>query len=94
MFKSAIVRSSKRLTRCSGSQGITKRYAHAPAAFDWEDPLNSASLFTEEELSIQDTARSYCQERMLPRVLGRHLHALTRLLAHFQYRRRLSKREL
>ena len=49
---------------------ITKRYAHAPVAFNWEDPLNSASLFTEEEQAIQETANSYCQERMLPRVLG------------------------
>ena len=49
---------------------ITKRYAHAPVALNWEDPLDSASLFTEEELAIQETARSYCQERMLPRVLG------------------------
>ena len=49
---------------------ITKRYAHAPVAFNWEDPLDSASLFTEEELAIQETAHSYCQERILPRVLG------------------------
>ena len=49
---------------------ITKRYAHAPVALNWEDPLDSASLFTEEEVAIQETANSYCQERMLPRVLG------------------------
>lgn len=49
---------------------IIKRYAHAPVALNWEDPLDSASLFTEEELAIQETANSYCQERMLPRVLG------------------------
>lgn len=49
---------------------VTKRYVHAPVAFNWEDPLDSASLFTEEEFAIQETANSYCQERMLPRVLG------------------------
>ncbi|PVH70618.1 glutaryl-CoA dehydrogenase-like protein [Cadophora sp. DSE1049] len=38
-------------------------------AFDWEDPLSSKSLFTEEELDIQATARAYCQEKLLPRVL-------------------------
>ncbi|KAL2057651.1 hypothetical protein ABVK25_002035 [Lepraria finkii] len=48
---------------------VTKRYVHAPVAFNWEDPLDSASLFTEEESAIQETANSYCQERMLPRVL-------------------------
>lgn len=70
MFKNALSRSSTRLSYCSSSQAIGRRYAHTPVAFDWEDPLNSASLFTEEELAIQETAKSYCQERMLPRVLG------------------------
>lgn len=70
MFKNALLRSSRRLPCCSSSQVFGRRYAHAPAAFNWEDPLNSASLFTEEELAIQETAKSYCQERMLPRVLG------------------------
>ncbi len=43
---------------------------HAPVAFDWTDPLNAKNLFTDEELAISETAESYCQERMLPRVLG------------------------
>lgn len=47
-----------------------KRYVHAPVTLNWEDPLDAASLFTEEELAIQETASTYCQERMLPRVLG------------------------
>lgn len=41
-----------------------------PVAFDWKDPLNASNLFTEEEIAIAETAESYCQERMLPRVLG------------------------
>ena len=53
-----------------GATTVTRRYAHAPAAFNWEDPLGASNLFTEEELAIQETAKSYCQERMLPRVLG------------------------
>jgi glutaryl-CoA dehydrogenase len=45
--------------------------AHAtPQPFNWEDPLGSQSLLTDEELAIAETAESYCQERMLPRVLG------------------------
>ncbi|KAJ7594926.1 acyl-CoA dehydrogenase domain-containing protein [Mycena floridula] len=39
------------------------------AKFNWEDPLNLERLLTEEEISIRDTAREYCQERLLPRVL-------------------------
>lgn len=41
------------------------------ASFDWEDPVSSKSLLTSEELDIQETARAYCQERLLPRVLGK-----------------------
>ncbi|KAL1998666.1 hypothetical protein VTN02DRAFT_5770 [Thermoascus thermophilus] len=44
------------------------RYASSKT-FNWEDPLAAAELYTEEELAIQDTARQYCQERLLPRVL-------------------------
>ncbi|KAK2757926.1 hypothetical protein FQN54_004332 [Arachnomyces sp. PD_36] len=50
--------------RCASSQ------SPAPMAkFNWEDPLNAENLYTEEELAIQDTARQYCQERLMPRVL-------------------------
>lgn len=70
MFKSI----ARQTTRQFGSQGpaafAARRYAHAPAKFDWKDPLGSSNLFTEEELAIAETAESYCQERMLPRVLG------------------------
>ena len=60
----------KQLLNTARTPTITKRYAHAPVAFNWEDPLDCASLFTQDELAIQETAHSYCQERMLPRVLG------------------------
>jgi glutaryl-CoA dehydrogenase len=46
-----------------------------PVSFDWTDPLNAKSLFTEEELAISETAEAYCQERMLPRVLGMYMTA-------------------
>ncbi|KAI1613721.1 putative glutaryl-CoA dehydrogenase [Exophiala viscosa] len=40
-----------------------------PCPFQWEDPLNLNNFLTEEEQAIQETARSYCQERLQPRVL-------------------------
>ncbi|KAI9683823.1 MAG: hypothetical protein M1829_004157 [Trizodia sp. TS-e1964] len=45
------------------------RYASSVAKFRWEDPLKSSTLFTEEEIAIQNTARAYCQDRLQPRVL-------------------------
>ncbi|KAF2853662.1 glutaryl-CoA dehydrogenase-like protein [Plenodomus tracheiphilus IPT5] len=56
------------------SGAIGKRCMHTPVAFDWKDPLNASNLFTEEELAIAETAESYCQERMLPRVLDAYRH--------------------
>ncbi|KAJ4293039.1 hypothetical protein N0V88_005703 [Collariella sp. IMI 366227] len=40
-----------------------------PTSFNWEDPLNSKNLLTEEELAISETAERYCQEQLQPRVL-------------------------
>lgn len=39
------------------------------AAFNWEDPLNLESQLNEDEISIRDTFRAYCQEKLLPRVI-------------------------
>lgn len=66
MFKSVTTRAARQFA----ASATGRRYASTPAAFDWKDPLNAAVNFTEEELAIAETAESYCQERMLPRVLG------------------------
>jgi glutaryl-CoA dehydrogenase len=39
------------------------------AAFDWQDPLDLESELTEDERMVRDTARSYAQEKLFPRVL-------------------------
>ncbi|RKP13870.1 glutaryl-CoA dehydrogenase [Piptocephalis cylindrospora] len=39
------------------------------AKYNWEDPLDLESQLTEEEILVRDTARSYCQEKLLPRVI-------------------------
>ncbi|MCJ1227336.1 hypothetical protein MMC12_003991 [Toensbergia leucococca] len=69
MIRSALRHSPRPLANAACISNAGRRYAHAPVTFNWQDPLDSASLFTEEELAIQETAKSYCQERMLPRVL-------------------------
>ncbi|KAM0647343.1 hypothetical protein ACHAO3_007852 [Verticillium nonalfalfae] len=50
---------------------IGNRFASSSTApvFDWQDPLASKTLLTEEELAISETAERYCQEQLLPRVL-------------------------
>ncbi|KAI8845524.1 acyl-CoA dehydrogenase [Chytridium lagenaria] len=38
------------------------------ARFDWTDPLSMNGLLTEEEIIVRDSARQYCQTKLLPRV--------------------------
>lgn len=40
------------------------------AAFQWDDPLGLDSVLTDEERMVRDTAESYAQENLLPRVLS------------------------
>ncbi|WVQ79215.1 hypothetical protein IAT38_001311 [Cryptococcus sp. DSM 104549] len=47
----------------------TRGMATKFAKYNWEDPLNMASLLTEEEIAIQETAQSFSQSQLLPRVL-------------------------
>ncbi|KAH8174989.1 acyl-CoA dehydrogenase, middle domain-containing protein [Sarocladium implicatum] len=56
-----------RLTRPLASKSFASA-ANGPV-FNWEDPLASNNILTEDELAIAETAEKYCQERMLPRVL-------------------------
>jgi glutaryl-CoA dehydrogenase len=38
-------------------------------AFVWEDPLLLEDELTDDERMVRDTARAYCQEKLMPRVL-------------------------
>jgi glutaryl-CoA dehydrogenase len=48
-------------------------YVKDSEEFNWEDPLNLDGLLTEEERMVQETARTYCQEKLLPRVTSAFL---------------------
>lgn len=69
MLRTASLRSRGVSHIVPGNIGIRRR-AVASIAFNWEDPLAASELYTEEELAVQDTARKFSQERLLPRVLG------------------------
>jgi glutaryl-CoA dehydrogenase len=40
-----------------------------PANFNWEDPFLLEDQLTEEERMIRDTAKAYCQDKLLPRII-------------------------
>ena len=44
------------------------------ATFDWTDPLLIEDELSEEERLVRDTARSYAEEKLMPRVLEAHRH--------------------
>jgi glutaryl-CoA dehydrogenase len=44
------------------------------AAFQWDDPLRFDDLLSDEERMIRDSAREYCQGRLMPRVLMANRH--------------------
>lgn len=39
------------------------------ASFKWDDALNLESQLTQDEILVRDQFRSYCQERLFPRIL-------------------------
>ncbi|KAM3926695.1 glutaryl-CoA dehydrogenase [Leptodactylus fuscus] len=41
----------------------------ARVQFDWRDALSLDSQLTEDEIMIRDSFRSYCQEKLMPRIL-------------------------
>src|SRR5262245_24417797 len=41
----------------------------AATAFDWQDPLDLEGELTEDERMVRDSARSYAQDKLFPRVL-------------------------
>lgn len=71
MLLRSVGRHAIRASKTSSAQTWcwTRHASSSAVAFKWDDPLNLSSLLTEEEQAIQTTAREYCQERLLPRVL-------------------------
>ena len=45
-----------------------------PNPFDWDDPLLLDDELTDEERMVRDTARDYCQDKLMPRVLDAFRH--------------------
>lgn len=48
--------------------------SNAKPTFQWDDPLLLEAQLTEEERMVRDSARAYCQEKLMPRILEAHRH--------------------
>ena len=42
--------------------------------FQWDDPFLLEDQLSEDERMVRDSARAYCQEKLMPRVLEAHRH--------------------
>ncbi len=51
----------------TAAETITPAAASTP--FDWRDPLLLDGLLDEEERMVRDSARDYCQDKLMPRIL-------------------------
>jgi glutaryl-CoA dehydrogenase len=49
----------------------------APARFEWDDPFLLDAQLSEDERLIRDTARSYAQEKLGPRIVDAYLNETT-----------------
>lgn len=61
------------LMRKQGYLGSIRTFASLEK-FNPDDALNFDDLLTEDEKLIRDTARSYCVEKLQPRILEQHRH--------------------
>lgn len=53
---------------------IRFEYYFSADGFDWQDPFQLETSITEEERSIRDSFRSYCQDNLMPRILDANRH--------------------
>ncbi|KAG0173441.1 hypothetical protein DFQ28_008393 [Apophysomyces sp. BC1034] len=73
MLARHFVRQPMLLGRISHARTMASK-ASSFVKYDWQDPLNLDKLLTEEERLVRDAARSYCQEKLQPRVLEAYRH--------------------
>jgi len=58
----------------TSSLALAQPAASDKTAFDWADPLLLEEELDEEERMVRVSARAYCQEKLLPRVLEANRH--------------------
>ncbi|RKP25761.1 acyl-CoA dehydrogenase/oxidase [Syncephalis pseudoplumigaleata] len=56
------------------SLNIRRSIATEFVKFDWTDPLNLTSQLKEDEIIMRDAARSYCQSKLMPRIIEANRH--------------------
>src|SRR6516165_909543 len=58
----------------TSSLALAQPVASDKTTFDWTDPLLLEEELGEEERMVRDSARAYCQEKLMPRVIEANRH--------------------
>jgi len=74
MIRSALSLLATYSARQSGSVAKDATRAASTFPFDWKDALNLESLLTDEEILMRDQVHSYCQQKLMPRILEANRH--------------------
>ena len=53
---------------------IDLEYILSTVLFDWRDPLNLESQLTEDERMMRDSFKTYCLEKLMPRITMANRH--------------------
>ncbi len=57
------------MSQAGATAGPAPGPSSAKVQFDWQDPLLLDEQLSEDERMIRDTARAYCQDSLMPRIL-------------------------
>ncbi|CAE6754511.1 Acyl-CoA dehydrogenase [Paraburkholderia domus] len=57
------------MTHAVPDSHVLRKASMHDVSFDWQDPLQLDALLSDEERMIRDSARTYAQERLAPRIL-------------------------
>ncbi len=55
---------------------MSTAHSETKATFQWEDPLLLDDLLSDEERMVRDTARAYCQDKLMPRIVEANRHEI------------------
>ncbi len=47
-----------------------------PSAFQWDDPFRLDEQLSEDERMVRDSARDYCQDKLMPRIVKANRHEI------------------
>lgn len=77
MIRSSVLRltrATREVIGCKFKDTSPHNRTISTVQFDWTDAFNLESQLTEEEILMRDQVKSYCQQKLMPRILEANRH--------------------